>query len=282
MNLLNSGEPYSNLTVCNTLASLSHNCGHGTHVAGIAAGRKSTNITPTNLQGVGPDANIVSVQVFSYNNTSPKAAVFSNDVQKALETVLAAATLPGTTNPYVINMRIGFTDYSSSLACCNNANPSVATTVASLTSRGIPVVGATGNNSDKEKISWPACISQAVKVSSVANDASGTALAGFANIGNPASFVGPILLAPGGSNTTTVLSADRTSTTATNAFRGTSQATPHASGIYYAALKAANSTGLSVADATAWIVTTGSIPVTYTSPSPVNTQTYRRIRIPNP
>ncbi|MBP6075804.1 MAG: S8 family serine peptidase [Nitrosomonas sp.] len=275
-----SGEPYSNLTVCNTLASLgTHDCGHGTHVAGIAAGRKSTSLVPSNLQGVGPDASIISVQVFSYNNTSPKAAVFASDVQKALESVLAAATLPGTTNPYIVNMSLGFTDYSNS-STCDNALPSVSNTVANLTSKGIPVVAATGNNSNKNGISWPACISQAIKVSSVANDVNGTALAGFANIGNPASFTGPILLAPGGSSTTTVNSSDRISTTATKLLKGTSQATPHATGIY-AALKAANPTGISVADATGWIVSTGSIALTYSLPSPVNTQTYRRIRLPN-
>jgi hypothetical protein len=48
----------------------------------------------------------------------------------------------------------------------------------------------------------------------------------------------------------------------------------------YAAINAAIS-GISVADATAWIVTTGSIPATYNLPAPVGIQTYRRIRIPN-
>ena len=79
---------------------------------------------------------------------------------------------------------------------------------------------------------------------------------------------------------TSVLSADRVSTTATKLLKGTSQAGAHATGVY-AALKAANPSGISVADATAWIITTGSIAVTYTLPAPVNTQTYRRIRIPN-
>jgi hypothetical protein len=49
----------------------------------------------------------------------------------------------------------------------------------------------------------------------------------------------------------------------------------------YAAIKTVIP-GISVADtdATAWIVTTGSIPVTYNLPAPVGIQTYRRIRIP--
>ena len=100
-----------------------------------------------------------------------------------------------------------------------------------------------------------------------------------ANIGNPASFIGPILLAPGGSSSTTVSSSDRATTTATKPMKGTSQASPHVAGMY-AAVKAANPGGVSVADVTAWVVTTGSISVTYALPPPVNTQTYRRVRVP--
>ncbi len=279
LNFPNSGEPYSNLTVCNTLASLDHNCGHGTHVAGIAAGRKSTSITPTNLQGVGPDASIISAQVFSYNNTVPKATAFILDVQKALQTVYDN-TIPGVNNPLTVNMSIGGEHYPATAGACDSYSSAIKNLIVNLTSRGIPVVIAAGNNGSRTDISWPACVSQAIKVSSVFNDANGTSLSEFANIGNPASFVGPILLAPGGSNTTTVLSANRTSTTATLALRGTSQASPHVAGIY-AAVKAANPSGVTVADVTAWIVSTGSIPVAYNLPFPVGFQTYRRVRIPN-
>ncbi len=289
---LGSGEPYSNLAICTTLQNLlppliSHDCSHGTHVAGIAAGRSPTN-PPTTLQGVAPDAGLVAVQVFSYNTTVPAATAFGADLLAALDAVKAAAT-PGTTNnPFVVNMSIGGAGVYS--ANCDTANGGILTNaIHDLTSRGIPVTVATGNNGDpnppyggsRNGISWPACVSQAIKVSSVANDTgtnSGTTLAGFANIGAPANFTGPILLAPGGSNSTLVTSADRATTTATKPLRGTSQASPHAAGIY-AAIKAAVP-GISVADATAWIVATGSIPVTYTLPAPVGTQTYRRIKMP--
>jgi hypothetical protein len=284
LNLAGSGEPYSNLTVCNTLASLptnSHDCSHGTHVAGIAAGRQSSSITPSNLQGVGPDANIVAVQIFSYNNSSPRAAGFISDVQKALETV-HTNTVAGVNNPFTVNMSIGGAVYSQTAGPtpnCDTFSPAITTAISNLTSRGVPVVVATGNNFSRNGISWPACVSQAIKVSAVVNDSIGTNLAGFANIGNPSSFVGPILLAPGGGNSTTVRSSDRATTTATKLMQGTSQATPHVAGMY-AAVKAANPGGVSVADVTAWVVSTGSISVTYALPPPVNTQTYRRVRVP--
>jgi subtilisin family serine protease len=173
--------------------------------------------------------------------------------------------------------------FTETAGSCDANSSAITTSISNLTSRGVPVVAATGNNGSRNGISWPACISQAIKVSSVFNDAIGTTLSDFANIGKPANYVGPILLAPGGnlsSPSSAVKSASRTSTTSTVSFRGTSQAAPHAAGVY-AAIKAANPAGISVADATAWIVSTGSIPVTYNLPLPVGIQTYRRIRIPN-
>lgn len=274
-----SGEPYSNLTVCNALIPLGHDCAHGTHVAGIAAGRQSTSLSPSNLQGVGPDASIISVQVFSYNSgSSPAAGAFPTDILAALTAV--SQNTAGLNNPFTINMSLGGgLRYSL-------ANPCPLTyknVVASLTSKGIPVVAATGNNYDKTGINSPACTDGIIKVSSVFNDANGTTLSDFANIGKPSDYVGPILLAPGGnlsSPSSAVRSASRTSTTSTMTMQGTSQAAPHVSGLY-AAIKAANPGGISVGDATAWITSTGSIPVTYILPSPVGTQTYRRIRVPN-
>lgn len=283
LNFPGAGEPYANLAVCNTLATLpppfTHECSHGTHVAGIAAGRQSASITPSNLQGVAPDATLISAQVFSYNDSAPRAGAFNNDIQKALQTVYDN-TVTGIKNPFVVNMSLGGADYPQTSGDCDNFIPAIKTLILNLTSRGVPVVAAAGNNSSRNGISWPACVSQAIKVSSVRNNTSGTTLSGFSNIGNPSSFIGPILLAPGGGDGTSIRSADRASTTATKLQSGTSQAAPHVAGIY-AAVKAAFPSGISVADITAWVVSSASIPVTYNLPSPVGTQTYRRVRIPN-
>lgn len=274
-----SGEPFANLAVCSTLASLqttdNHNCSHGTHVAGIAAGRKSDLVSPTNLQGGAIGAYLVAVQVFSYDTTSPKAGAFNGDILAALNATYAA-TVTGTDNPFTVNMSLGGGSYSSD---CPSFDSGVTNAIANLNSRGVPVVVATGNEANKAAISWPACVPYAIKVSSVANDSTGTTLAGFANIGASANFTGPIFLAPGGSSSTTITSADRASTTATYAMRGTSQATPHITAVY-AMLKAAVP-GMSVADATAWIAGTGSISLTYALPAPTGTQTYRRLSIPS-
>lgn len=175
-----------------------------------------------------------------------------------------------------MNISLGGGSFASD---CPSYDSGVTNAIANLTSRGVPVVVATGNDANKAAISWPACVPSTIKVSSVANDAAGTTLAGFANIGAPGSYTGPIFLAPGGSASTTVTSADRASTTATHAMRGTSQAAPQITAVY-AMLKAAVP-GISVADATAWIAGTGSIGVTYTLPAPTGRQSYRRLRLPS-
>jgi subtilisin family serine protease len=105
----------------------------------------------------------------------------------------------------------------------------------------------------------------------------GTTLSSTANIATQANFTGSILLAPGGGDSTYVHSSTRTSTTSTASWAGTSMAAPHVAGVY-AGIKAANPSGISVADVTAWIVGTGNIPVTVNLPG--GNETFRRVRIP--
>ena len=168
---------------------------------------------------------------------------------------------------------------------CDTASFSINSTVLSLTSRGVPVVASTGNNGvspgvgSKTKIVWPSCVPHVIKVSSVRNDSTGTTLSGFANIASQSNFIGPILLAPGGGDGTNIRSAIPTSTTATGLISGTSQAAPHVAGVY-AVVKATNPLGVSVADVTAWIVSTGSIPVTVNLPAPTGNQVFRRVKAP--
>ena len=279
--LTGSGEPYSNLTACNALASLGHDCSHGTHVAGITAGRQSASISPSNLQGVGPDASIVSIQLFSYNATTPAAGIFNDDITAALNAINQSTV--GLYSPFTVNMSFGGSQIYSSANCVTP----YANTIASLISKGIPVVAATGNDFNKGAIAKPACVDGVIKVSSVKNDSTGTTLSDFANIASQSKFIGPFLLAPGGGHLyeapqTYINSADRASTTATKLMMGTSQATPHVAGVY-AAIKAANPGGISVANATAWIVSTGSIPVSVTvNKDNANIiETFRRVRLPN-
>lgn len=266
--LFGSGEPDSNAGACNAFPGA---CAHGTHVAGIAAGLGSSSVP---LQGVAIGAMLVSAQVFSYDATgSAEPSAFNADIFLALSAVHAATT-PGLNNPYTVNMSLGEGFF---LRDCPAQDAGVTSAVQNLVSRGVPVVVATGNDGFINAISWPACVPQTIKVSSVLNDATGAFRSSFANIARPANFTGPILLAPGGGFGTYIYSAGITSPTATLKLQGTSQAAPHVAGIY-AAIKAAIP-GISVADATAWIVSSGSVSVRVNVPGSI--QSFPRINIPH-
>lgn len=204
---------------------------------------------------------IRAIRLTNYQDSRPlqKASAFGSDILAAL-TAVNNNTVVGVNNPFIVNMSLGGGLYSSQSSCLSIT--SINNTVTNLISRGVPVIAATGNDFNKSNIAWPACIPGIIKVSAVKNDSTGTTLSSFANIASQPLFPqGPFLLAPGGGDSTNVRSADRTSTTATKLMQGTSQAAPHVAGLY-AAIKAANPGGISVADVTAWVVTTGSIAVT--------------------
>ena len=276
----NAGNPLSD-EACNILS-----CGHGTHVAGIAAGHSSPSVFPTNLQGVAPDATLVSYQVFSYDTTvsDPHSNVFYEDVYTALTRIYDTGT-SSTTNitPFVVNMSFGNGLYNN---VCDSTYAALTTVIANLTSRGVPVIAATGNDANRSNIAFPACISNVIKVGSVINDTGiqgggGVQLSSFSNIANQASFVGQqFLLAPGGGTslvTTSVRSAGISSTTETVTLSGTSMAAPHVAG-YYAVIKGVSPVN-TLADVTAWIASAGSISVPVNL-SPGVTQNFRRIRVP--
>ncbi|RYF76327.1 MAG: hypothetical protein EOO22_02355 [Comamonadaceae bacterium] len=273
LGLANSGEPVSDPRVC---ALPNVDCGHGTAVAGVAAGRAHPTVFGGLIQGVAPEANLISAQVYSYDPTNGGQTLFSTDLLAALQ-ALFDATKPGLDNPYVVNMSLaGFFSKSS----CPDAWPGAANMILNLVSRGVPVVAGTGNNGYHDMIGAPACIPHTVKVSAVNNDFIGATRAPYANVADPENFIGPFIFAPGGhGQTDAVLTADVSSATAVANTAGTSIAVPHVAGVY-AAIKAAVP-GISVADATAWLMSTGSVDIAVTRPAPFGTRMFRRVRMPN-
>jgi subtilisin family serine protease len=279
MGVVGSGEPWGDISACNDMASRtinSHDCSHGTHVAGIAAGRKELG----RLQGVAPDASIIAVQLFSYDAEKKMAAVFGGDILDALS-ALQNVTQEGVNNPYVVNLSIGSAGANvHSSDCIPPKEVDLTATIKNLASRNIPVVAPTGNNANRNGIAWPACVKGVVKVAAVSNDST-SSFGQFSNLGKPSMFTGPIYFAPGGSIdrdqkvVTQVESAGRASPAETKLMYGTSQAAPHVAGVF-AALKAA---GFDLPGAIGWINGTGSVAMTI--PLPSGAQTYQRIRIPN-
>ena len=263
---LNSGEPIGGATVA-----------HGTHVAGIAAGRSLTGSNQAGVrQGVAPDANIVAVNVFSYlSPTGYSDAVGSLDADqiKALD-LLATAMTPGINNPYVVNMSLGGLDSGigvSKTGCSQSwVNQSYIAAVDRLKNLGVPIVASTGNDKQDFEINWPACITGIIKVGSVTNysdqnnDSKPPVRSSFSSLVKPEAFPQEvILLAPGGGRPAGAPESQAESRVQSSVYdingaasfagdQGTSMAAPHVAGLY--AIAKAVVPGWSVDQASAYIV----------------------------
>ena len=215
-------------------------CRHGTHVAGIAAGRGST------FSGVAKDANIMAVQVFSrFTGTScngagedPCTLSYTSDQLAGLERVFA---LRSTRTFSSVNMSIGGGQFFGNC----DTDPRKAA-IDNLRSAGIATVIASGNNGFTNSMNAPGCISSAVSVGSTTKSDT------LSSFSNSASFLS--LLAPGESINSSVPGGGFA------VFNGTSMATPHVAGAWAllkqktpsasvaSLLSSLQSTGLSVTD----------------------------------
>jgi len=253
-------------------------CHHGTHVSGIAAGRNEPN-AGLGTQGTAPDGSIVAVQVMSYDAAGvERPRLFDADLIAAMEAV-AGAMQTGTINPFTVNLSLGGGRFSTS---CPNEVPAVTTAIRNLRDLGVPVVAAAGNDSYFGAIGFPACVPNAIKVSSHTNDGVGNTLSSFSNLPRPSHFAGdPIWLAPGGGNGTSIRSA-LAGVQAYGGMSGTSQAAPHIAGLYAAAKSAVP--GWRVDEATSWLVGNASTALsvsfcTQAPCAPSATEIIRRVRL---
>jgi hypothetical protein len=144
-------------------------CGHGTSMAGIAAGSE-VNFNGTRIAGVAPDAAIIALQVFS--EIPPEApsnpcgqgiacfAPFDSDVLLGLERVHALhSVLPiAAVN---VSLSLGL---SQSNQPCDLLFPAMKHAVDLLRSVGIVTVASAGNRSEPDRLVMPACISSAISV----------------------------------------------------------------------------------------------------------------------
>jgi subtilisin family serine protease/subtilisin-like proprotein convertase family protein len=193
-------------------------CDHGTHVAGIAAGRAATG------SGVAPDANIISIQVFSRfsgssvcGSSSPCAIAYRSDVLKGLERV---QELSGSHNIAAVNLSLGGRKYASASAC-DAGERDYKAVIDNLRSRGIATVVAAGNAGYTGAEGAPACISSAISVGSTADGSEGTTADEVSAFSNSAHFLS--LFAPGERIRSSVPGGLAT-------FSGTSMAAPHVVG----------------------------------------------------
>ena len=187
-------------------------CRHGTHVAGIAAGRGAS------FSGVARDAKLIAINVFSKftgancagAGEDPCTKSFTSDQMKGLERVLAlSATRPVAS----INMSLGGS--KSTTNCDTDSRKPI---IDNLRSVGIATAIASGNDGFSDGVSFPACISSAITVGST------TKTDAMSSFSNSSSLVE--LLAPGSGITSSVPGG------AFASFNGTSMATPHVAGAW--------------------------------------------------
>jgi hypothetical protein len=186
-------------------------CRHGTHVAGIAAGKG------TSFSGIARESRLISINVFSRfdgpascPNEDPCTRTFQSDQIKGLERVFA---LRNTFSIAAVNMSLGGGKFTS--AC--NTDPRKPA-IDNLKAANIATVIASGNDGFIDGVSAPGCISTAVTVGSTTKS---DQISGFSNSDETLD-----LLAPGSQ----INSSVPPNTFAV--FDGTSMATPHVAGAF--------------------------------------------------
>ncbi|HYN88781.1 MAG TPA: S8 family serine peptidase, partial [Ardenticatenaceae bacterium] len=193
-------------------------CTHGTHVAGIAAGRGDS------FSGIARDANLIAIQVFTgiYHpyvcggEPLPCIAAFNSDIVAALEHVYE---LRGSFNIAAVNMSLGGVDFTSPEACEDHSEiRPFKVAIDNLRSVGIASVVASGNDGKSNAISGPACIRSAISVGSTNKSDN------VSSFSNGAWWLQ--LLAPGASIRSSVVGGGYAN------FSGTSMATPHVAGAW--------------------------------------------------
>jgi subtilisin family serine protease len=227
------------------------NCDHGTHVAGIAAGKVTSS-----YRGVAPGANIIAIQVFTYSGSS--IGTYTGNQVMALDWLITHINTPAWGTLAAVNMSLGNGLYTA--AC--DASSSLTPYINDLRSLGVATVVATGNNSNSGAIARPACVSSAIAVGSSTSgglpwnedqvSSTSNSVPSSANGANANGDRLIDLLAPG----EVIKSSVSSSTSAYDFKQGTSMAAPHVAGAW-AVMKQLAPTA-SVSQILSWLYRSGN------------------------
>ncbi|MBT9612322.1 MAG: S8 family serine peptidase [Burkholderiales bacterium] len=187
-------------------------CYHGTHVAGIAVGKRG--VLGADAGGMAPGASLIPIQVFVEDCTGGTCdlSAFTSDLVLALDHV---HSLRNTYSIAAVNLSLGGAPTASP---CDNASPSMTASINSLRAANIATVIATGNDGNATQVSFPACISSAISVGSTTKQ---NVVSSFSNGGTAVE-----LFAPGSSIYSSLPGGEYGN------LSGTSMATPHVAGAW--------------------------------------------------
>ncbi len=202
--------------------------GHGTHVAGIITSNNATN------RGIANGAGIVAIKILSDAGSGSWS-----DILLGLEWVYTNRT---TYNIRAVNMSLGGGLYSG---YCDSSDAAGANVVNRLTSAGVAVFVASGNDGSSTQVSSPGCLQNAISIGAVYDR--GASINKVTSYSNGNSTLD--LLAPGSYITSSVPGGGSAT------WEGTSMATPMAVGV--AALLFQQNPSLTVAQLVAKMKSTG-------------------------
>lgn len=212
----NGGESQLGVGAGRNCVAAVNGCDHGTHVAGIVAGRNSGVTGPRS--GVAPSARIVAIQAGSRttqcgDRPSPCVTFTPVDLLDALGFVIERVNRNDIAGAPIaaVNMSLGGGRFEGD---CDLAFFAMKSQIDHLRSKGVATVIASGNDDFRNAVGSPGCISSAVTVGSI--DTGTNNVSSFSNISQMVD-----LLAPGRSIASSVPG---------NAFgpkNGTSMAAPH-------------------------------------------------------
>ncbi len=133
--------------------------GHGTAVAGIAAGSGN---------GVAPGAKVIAVRVLDADGEGTSVQILSG-----IDAVLTSVDAGNPHNIKVVNMSLGGyddSDWPPGSGTCDALSPDFAAAFQVLEEAGVLTVVAAGNGGCSGGVAWPACLSRALAVGAVFDD----------------------------------------------------------------------------------------------------------------
>jgi subtilisin family serine protease len=193
-------------------------CTHGTHVAGIAAGKlRNASAHPgAPRKGVAPGASIIAINVFSFSPSLGLGA-FDSDIVKGLEFVFDHRNDFTGKQVASTNMSLGGGGPFTTNCDATSAETGI---INALRAANIATAIASGNDGFLNGVSSPGCVSTAITVGSTDKS---DVISSFSNSGALVD-----VLAPGTSIQSSVVG------NAFQFFSGTSMATPHVAGTFAA------------------------------------------------